>query len=176
VSRNSRHDAQHDGNIESTKSDECLGHGVMSADSPEPRFLEMLVETLQALAVNATQQQSLLPSFVNVPYELISNYHFSGFGAGEAGIAVGLAEQIHQAGLITTEQFEDAQHLDQLLVELVEQEDLLTNAALQESPAWQQVRELATALLMSLGREVQLPRLSWITYVGDDGSDAVAQS
>ena len=119
-------------------------------------FRHLLVEAARLLAADYKDQVAALPSFVHVPDELLSEY-------AEAFL---LAPQVLDAGLVTSDQFAIAEHLDRACAAMHVDEvydDAL--AAVQHDPAWQDLRRKARELLVALGEDLRLPDLSHAVYV-----------
>ena len=126
----------------------------------EQQFLERLVQSIRLLASDYETQIRSFPSFVHIPDELALTYNDCFL----------LVDQMAKAGLLNERQLARLKELDGALEQMSEKEseELWTLDALKKSSEWQDIRLIASELLVLLGRKKQRPDLSWIAYVEDD--------
>lgn len=119
--------------------------------------LNRLVESLQALALPATEQTALFPAFVHVPDELALTFEYS----------MRLMEQSAEFETLTALQRSTLGELDRRLAELSGQQNAAfwTVEALRQDPRWEELRTLARRILQSLGHQAETPKLAWAQYV-----------
>ena len=126
----------------------------------EQQFLERLVQSVRLLAADYETQLRSFPSFVHIPDELALTYNDCFL----------LVDQIAKAGLLNEHQLARLKELDGALERMSEKEseELWTLDALRKHPEWQDIRFMASELLVLLGWKKQRPNLSWITYLEGD--------
>jgi len=115
-----------------------------------------LVEAARLLAADPHVQESSLPSFVQVPDELLLTF----------SEAFHLAAGALESGAITEEQFRLAAQLDRACARMkVEENHPDALQSVHRSPTWARLREQASALLDALGEERLPPNLDHVVYV-----------
>ncbi len=129
----------------------------------EQQFLERLVQSIRLLAADYEIQIRSFPGFVHIPDELALTYNDCFL----------LANQMAKAGLLNERQLARLKELDEVLEGMSEKEseELWTLDALKKNAEWQDIRFMASELLVLLGWKKQRPNLSWITYVEGDTSN-----
>jgi hypothetical protein len=123
----------------------------------EETYLEMMIQSLKLVALDAEMQIQLLPQWVHIPDEIALTFDDSYI----------LFDQVIWAGLVNSEQIEAVRTLNRILDEMSDSDDkdLWTLQAIRTSPKWAETRGLAKDALRKLGYEIDRPDLGWITYV-----------
>ncbi len=119
-----------------------------------------MIESLQLVAANHEVQAGVLPAWAYAPDEIA--LHFDD--------AMQYARQIAPAGFLAPEVTDRMQEIDGLWTRkgrsgVAFAPEFWTLDAVKHDPKWERARQMARAVLASLGVPLRRPNLSGITYV-----------
>jgi hypothetical protein len=127
----------------------------------EEQFPYTMIQSLKLAAADFNSQINILPSFVDIPYEVVSTFDdvFAVF------------DQVIAANLVNKQQIEAILMVDNQCNKISSNRnvDLWTIQAMKEEKEWSNLREAAKMALSTFGETSNLPDLQWITYIpGND--------
>jgi hypothetical protein len=123
--------------------------------SNDQLFYNRMIEVLKLLAADYQIQISSFPNYVQIPDEIALSFE---------DVYI-FSNNLKDSGMINEEQKAKLDYLNIQLDEMSENKSLWGLESLKEAQEWQEIRKLAVELIMLLGKTLERPDLSWLTFI-----------